>query len=120
MKRKNEFGNRSEEVCVVDAAGYAADTKYCSQTLAKLQKFTESIRASKKSHTSTGGSAACAAAESYHGQVLQADGSGDELDDTADWHHGKLKFKKHIDDKYRLNGDNAESFSVLDPRAGGR
>ncbi len=68
--------------------------------------------------------------ESYHGQVLEQD-SGDEGvadrgadENLSDWHLGKLKFKKHIDDKYRMNsagggsdGRSADDYTVVDPRA---
>lgn len=71
--------------------------------------------------------------ESYHGQVLER-GSGDEgggegegrgEESLADWHVGKLKFKKHIDDMYRMSGvgkatgsdgRNMDDYTVIDPR----
>ena len=62
----------------------------------------------------------------YHGQVMEKDDNdlaGEEgADQLKDWHQGKLKFKKHIDDRYRL-GMSApdasmmeEGFTVFDPR----
>lgn len=64
----------------------------------------------------------------YHGQVMEdvnddeGGAAGDEQ--LKDWHQGKLKFKKHIDDRYRLGSmsgqrdDSAmeEGFTVFDPR----
>lgn len=42
--------------------------------------------------------------ETYHGQVMeQGNEDGEEATDGDDsWHVGKLKFRKHVDDEYRL------------------
>ena len=86
------------------------------QTLAKLAKFTTSLKGSKKS-TSTVQTEK--SVESYSGQVLEADDDGRE--DLGDWHQGKLKFKKHIDDQYRMGGDgrSIDDYAVIDSRSGG-
>ena len=42
--------------------------------------------------------------ETYRGQLLEKDESADVGDDE-DWHVGKLKFRKHIDDTYRHGKD---------------
>lgn len=59
-------------------------------------------------------------AEVYRGQILDR---GDEDDAVAhigsDWHVGKLRFRKHIDDAYRLGGGAGKStddYAVIDPR----
>jgi hypothetical protein len=66
-------------------------------TLSKLQAFQSSFLDRKKRAKPQPSSA-----ESYYGQVLEDD-DGDD-DDNHDWFAGKLKFKKHIDDKYRHAG----------------
>ncbi len=74
----------------------------------------------------SGSSSSLAAAESYHGQVLERDsddeGQGGREESLADWHVGKLRFKKHIDDKYRMgvtgsDGRNMDDYTVCDPRS---
>lgn len=52
-------------------------------------------------------------AETYRGQVLE----NDDVDDGDDeeWHIGKLKFRKHIDDAYRV-GQNLKDYTVIDPK----
>ena len=56
--------------------------------------------------------------EYYHGQVLEAD--SDDDDDLSNWNTGKLKFKKHVDDKFRgmIGGDGrfADDYQVIDSR----
>lgn len=52
--------------------------------------------------------------EVYRGQVLERN-SDDEGEGLDDWHTGRLKFKKHIDDEYRLGADNLR---VIDERIG--
>eukprot|EP00603_Paraphysomonas_imperforata_P012776 CAMPEP_0114455658 /NCGR_PEP_ID=MMETSP0104-20121206/3214_1 /TAXON_ID=37642 ORGANISM="Paraphysomonas imperforata, Strain PA2" /NCGR_SAMPLE_ID=MMETSP0104 /ASSEMBLY_ACC=CAM_ASM_000202 /LENGTH=415 /DNA_ID=CAMNT_0001628087 /DNA_START=143 /DNA_END=1390 /DNA_ORIENTATION=+ len=84
MKRKREHGDRENE------------------TLSKLMQFSSNIKAqknkcevdeSKVNHS-----------ETYHGQLLEKDESAD-IGDDEDWHVGKLKFRKHIDDTYRHGND---------------
>ena len=100
IKRKREFGDRSEE------------------TYEKLKKFTSAIRNSKSSSQP---SAPVAEVESYHGQVLEKSENSDD-DDLSNWNTGKLKFTKHIDDKFRngqqLGGDgrSAVDYEVIDPK----
>lgn len=62
-------------------------------------------------------------AEVYHGQLLERDDSDVEEDGLDGWYAGKLKFRKHIDDRYRLgtgrvggDGRNEDDYVVLDPR----
>ena len=52
----------------------------------------------------------------YHGQILEEDSDGSLEGD--DWYQGKLKFKKHIDDAYRIGGDGrkVDDIVVIDPR----
>eukprot|EP01038_Epipyxis_sp_PR26KG_P007310 gene7310-9958_t len=105
-KRKNEYGDRSEE------------------TLEKLKMFTDSLRKEKTKVNSTKEVTKenKNASESYHGQVLQ-DNSDEEVD-LQQWHLGKLKFRKHIDDSYRslsavadgADGRNAKDYEVIDNR----
>jgi hypothetical protein len=55
-------------------------------------------------------------AEAYHGQVLEKD---DDVDDVKDeWHVGKLKFRRHIDDSYRMGGDgnSLDDYAIIDTR----
>jgi hypothetical protein len=95
-----------------------------------LQKFTESIRTSKKDSNGTDKPPSSLSAssgpdtviEAYHGQILQQD-SDEEQEELKDWHHGKLKFRKHIDDKYRMSGAGTGSdgrkgddYTYVDPR----
>lgn len=99
IKRKREFGERSEE------------------TFEKLKKFTSEFRRAKSSQPLT----TLVEAEVYHGQVLEKSEESDD-DDLSNWNSGKLKFKKHIDDKFRngqqLGGDgrSAVDYDVIDPR----
>lgn len=52
--------------------------------------------------------------ESYHGQLLEVDEKPDEdATNLENWHVGKLKFKKHIDDAYR---NSVDDYVVIDPR----
>lgn len=141
MKRKSEFGDRSAEVRGRFVWPQCSSVSLCfawrtlldvRQTLAKLQKFTQSIRHVKKEvgkTTGTATGAGASTAEAYHGQVLERD-SGDEggaaaEEDLSDWHVGQLKFKKHIDDRYRMqsasggsgsDGRNADDYTVVDTR----
>ena len=108
IKRKTEHGSRSDE------------------TFAKLQQFTNTLRASKAKATSSSSSSASSAAppaesETYHGQVLERDSDDEEkvggLNDG--WHIGGLKFKKHaLDDKLRMGGDgrSLDDYTVIDNR----
>jgi hypothetical protein len=99
IKRKREFGERSEE------------------TFEKLKKFTSDFRTAK----STQPPATAVEVEAYHGQVLEKSEESDD-EDLSNWNSGKLKFKKHIDDKFRngqqLGGDgrSAVDYDVIDPR----
>jgi hypothetical protein len=54
--------------------------------------------------------------ETYTGQVLEKD--DEDFVDTKDWHLGKLKFRKHIDDLYRMGGDgrSLDDYRVEDSR----
>jgi len=119
IKRKNEHGDRGED------------------TMKKLMLFTDNIRKKQRQQQkddnttsiSNSNDDRVAAAEGYHGQVLEADDAVAEValrieekggvlqtSDTAsiieaaaereklelqNWFVGKLKCKKHIDDQYR-------------------
>eukprot|EP01033_Poteriospumella_lacustris_P011230 gene11230-7985_t len=82
-------------------------------TLSKLDAFKKTLQASKPE----GKDEARAAVESYHGQVLEA--NSDEEENLSDWCSGKLKFKRHVDDRYRQGGDKfrVEEYEVVDPKA---
>lgn len=109
LQNKKEYGNRQDE------------------TLTKLNMFTKKIKSEKtplvlqtnanernKQVTQNNQEP-----DFYHGQILENDDS-DEDQDGVKWHNGKLKFKRHIDDKYRqkLAGDGrrGDDYVVLDPR----
>ena len=98
IKRKREHGDRSNE------------------TMDKLKMFASTLREGKGKISSLLVHKEPSEVESYHGQVLEKDESPDE--DLTDWNSGKLKFKKHIDDKYRSGGDgrNAIDYEIFDPR----
>jgi len=88
-------------------------------TLSKLSKFTSTILAKKKESTRSGIKEKEALEkkedEGYYGQVME----DDETEDAGeDWFLGKLKFKKHIDDDYRLGGDGrrVDDYVVIDPK----
>lgn len=125
MKRKSEFGDRSEE------------------TMAKLRQFTSTIRTAKQQQQQqqsgdAGGEETQERQEdgavAYHGQVLEDDDAIDperEKLELQNWFVGKLKCKKHIDDKYRngavgdsagprsetgADGRNVDDYLVIDPR----
>ncbi|CAM9497681.1 unnamed protein product [Phaeothamnion confervicola] len=111
-------------------------------TLAKLAAFTQKIRtATSAIHRSgdgdsgrgggddgngdgSGGADGTAsetkAAEGYHGQVTEQPLYEGE-DDDAGWFATKLKFRKHIDDKYRMGADGraVDDYEVIDDRARG-
>ena len=98
------------------------------QTMAKLQKFQESLRQAKKQQAPASDTAKPAEvtnksmfSEVYTGQVLEK-GSDDEEDtEGTNWLKGKLKFRKHIDDLYRMGGDgrSLEDYKVEDMRLKG-
>lgn len=72
------------------------------------------------SSASVAGGAEAAQGVAYHGQVLEQN-SDDEEDDGSwkeTWHVGSLKFRKHIDDAYRMGGDGrrADDYAVVDSR----
>ena len=105
IKRKREYGDRSKD------------------TFEKLMKFQAKLRTSENNNNQSdearnGNDGADDAEEHYHGQVLEANPEDD--DDMTDWNKGKLKFKKHIDDKFRgmIGGDGrfADEYEVLDSR----
>jgi hypothetical protein len=54
--------------------------------------------------------------ETYRGQILEKEDNDDDGDDEA-WHVGKLKFRKHIDDAYRVGSDGhkLQDYTVIDP-----
>lgn len=94
-KKKMQIGERQEMV------------------LAKLSSFQNKLRSEKekvvvieKKET-----------EAYHGQILEDDDKDDGAGDK-DWHVGKLKFRKHIDDNYRMGGDgrNVDDYVLVDAR----
>ncbi len=103
-KRKNEFGAREAE------------------TLARLSAFQQKVREEKVSEAAVE-AAPVTEPVSYHGQVLEQDSDAEE-EPTGDkavrepaWHAGKLRFRKHIDDQYRLgNAGPADDYMVLDSR----
>ncbi len=89
------------------------------QTLAKLKKFTESLR-HKRTDKQLLPESKLVQTETYHGQILEIDSDNDERD-IDDWFVGKLKCRKHIDQQYRFNDskDNSimkDDYIVIDPR----
>ncbi|KAF0705799.1 Aste57867_6956 [Aphanomyces stellatus] len=57
--------------------------------------------------------------ETYHGQVLSEDSDAEGADDPNDqsWMTAKLKFKKHIDDQYRMGYDPAaDNYMTIDTK----
>lgn len=106
----------------------------CYKTMKKLQNFTKLLRNEKKAATSTTNesneiaeSRPTATADAYNGQILELD-SDDDI--SSDWHVGKLKCRKHIDDQFRsgeavevrgkLGGDgrSGDDYLVTDIRLG--
>lgn len=100
VKRKRAFGDRENE------------------TLSKLSAFSNSLKMQK---STTGGEDQPGNIfqghnENYRGQVLERDDSGDD-DINEGWHLGKLKFRKHVDDKYRTGDHSAlNDYKVIDAR----
>lgn len=79
-----------------------------------MQNFTSSLREVKGSAIN---SSTNDPKEFYHGQILE---NNDVDEDLRDWHAGKLKFKKHIDDQFRNNlgsdGRKLDDYEVIDSR----
>lgn len=98
VKRKKEFGNREEE------------------TLSKLAQFSNNLKKAKSESSTNDNQTTTIYSETYTGQVLEKD--DDEMIDTKGWHLGKLKFRKHIDDLYRMGGDgrSLDDYKVEDSR----
>ena len=98
----------------------------------KLRRFTNTIRDIKQNMNQIENSKIIHYEEvvvddSYHGQVLEEDehmiDSKVEIQEMKSWFVGKLKCKKHIDDKYRdqinmsgSDGRNIDDYSIIDPR----
>jgi hypothetical protein len=82
--------------------------------LSKLAQFTASLKKAKKESGEV--KTTTIYSEAYTGQVLEKD--DEEFVDTKDWHVGKLKFRKHIDDLYRMGGDgrSLDDYRVEDSR----
>jgi hypothetical protein len=90
------------------------------QTLSKLMQFSSNLKTQTKEFNpaDTDDMQGCNS-EVYHGQILVRD--DDDDDDKAigtTWHVGKLKFRKHIDDAYRIGSDGKklQDYTVIDPR----
>jgi seryl-tRNA synthetase len=96
IKRKKEFGDRSED------------------TMEKLKMFQNSIKKAKVSDAEQS-SVPSSSSEHYNGQILERNDDSD--DDLSDWNSGKLKFKKHIDDAFRAgDGRSLLDYEVIDYR----
>jgi hypothetical protein len=58
--------------------------------------------------------------DAYNGQILDHDSDDNDILGN-DWHTGKLKFRKHVDDKLRkkIGGDgrSIDDYEVIDSRA---
>lgn len=52
----------------------------------------------------------------YRGQIIEEVDDGNV--DDEEWHVGKLKFRKHIDDAYRAGSDGRKlhDYTVIDPQ----
>lgn len=96
-KRKVELGDRQ------------------SETLSRLESFTNSLRNQKSAAIPT--AVPVQEAPVYHGQVLEDEDEGAE-EELDGWFQGRLKFKKHIDDNLRLGGDGRklDDIIVIDSR----
>lgn len=101
----------------------------------KLRAFTSTIRSTKQQqqhHSSAADEEAeQGSAVTYSGQVLEEDEAALDPEreklELQNWFVGKLKCKKHIDDKYRngaggtapeisADGRNVDDYMVIDPR----
>lgn len=82
--------------------------------MSRLEKFTSSLKKAKEESGDV--NTKTIYSETYTGQVLEKD--DEEFVDTRDWHLGKLKFRKHIDDLYRMGGDgrSLDDYRVEDSR----
>lgn len=91
------------------------------QTLDKLKRFTDRLHDDKVTvmDTVTTASSSGRETESYHGQVMEQ--SSDEEEDLSEWSKGKLKFRKHVDDHYRIpsavQARLDDNYVVIDARA---
>lgn len=98
--------------------------------MAKLQQFTSSLKKTKIEAVKVPNAEKSSSKEAYHGQILEhgsdeeeGEGGADREEDTLDaWHVGPLKFRKHIDDQYRLgagtggDGRRVDEYDVVDSR----
>lgn len=89
---------------------------YYFQTLSKLAQFSNNLKKAKSESSTNDNQTTTIYSETYTGQVLEKD--DDEMIDTKGWHLGKLKFRKHIDDLYRMGGDgrSLDDYKVEDSR----
>ncbi|KDO26377.1 hypothetical protein SPRG_08180 [Saprolegnia parasitica CBS 223.65] len=89
-----------------------------AKTLERLEKFRNTLmHVHTVSKTKTAKST-----ETYHGQVLSEDSDApdDDDNDPTSWMTAKLKFKKHIDDQYRMGYDpNADNYMTIDTKIEG-
>lgn len=76
-----------------------------ADTLARLNAFSSSLKATKEEV----GDVPAVSAQTYSGQVLEADSGSD--DDA--WFAGKLKFRKHTDDLFRTG--HVDDYATHDP-----
>lgn len=90
-----------------------------SDTLAKLQAFKATLRgAAAAAATAVGPSdklPGSSSAEVYSGQVLEDAGDDGGAGGDDAWMAHRLKFKKHIDDKFRAGGLRDDGFETIDP-----
>ena len=89
-----------------------------SDTLAKLQAFKATLRGAAAAAATTVGPSdklpSSSSAQVYSGQVLEDAGDDSGAGDDA-WMAHRLKFKKHIDDKFRAGGLRDDGFETIDP-----
>ncbi len=81
----------------------------------KLKAFQEKMKKS----TENADDLKPALTEHYHGQILEDNEAAAEDEDLSSWHAGKLKFRKHIDDRYRIGSDGrmVDDYAVIDSRS---
>ncbi|OQR98019.1 peptidyl-prolyl cis-trans isomerase CWC27-like [Achlya hypogyna] len=87
-----------------------------ANTLERLEKFRKTL---VQQHSLSKAAPKKPESESYHGQVLSEDSDAQEDGDNDDkgWMTAKLKFKKHIDDQYRMGYDpNTDNYMTIDTK----
>jgi len=82
----------------------------------RLDKFRAQMRDTKAKQGKRARDRGVYSRESYRGQVLEDDDEDDDDADNSDWFVGKLKFRKHIDDRFRSGQSADDDLVVVDDR----